>query len=128
MEHGEELDLVHHEMRQLVAEVSDPDAVAPFGVYVWSSSEPGAELGRHLERRVFGEFFGNSPETLAEEYGPYEEASSFFCVVDHRRQLPAGVLRVIRPSPAGFKTRALPAARLRASPATRKSPGRRSPG
>ena len=104
MTDGADLDLVRHELQQLVDEVTLPDPAAPFGAYIWSSSEPGAELGRYLEREVFAEFFGNSPEMLADEYGPYDDASSFFCVVDHRRSLPAGVLRVLSPSAAGFKS------------------------
>ena len=104
MEPGGELDLVRAELEERVGQVTDPDAAETFGTYVFASDEPGAELGRYLERLVFGEFFGNTPELLAEEYDPYEAASVFFCVVDHRRHLPAGVLRVIGPSDAGFKT------------------------
>lgn len=99
-----EIDLVREELRDLTTELIDTSAAAPFGAYVWAGNEPGAELGRHCERVVFEEVFGNSPELLAEQYGPYEDASIFFCVVDHKRRLPAGALRVIRPSDAGFKS------------------------
>jgi hypothetical protein len=77
---------------------------APFGVYAFSAADPFSELARHVERVVFDEFFDNSPELLAEQYGPYEASTIFFAVLDHRRRLPAGGLRVICPSPAGFKT------------------------
>ncbi|MGZ4785035.1 MAG: hypothetical protein ACXV5S_05150 [Acidimicrobiales bacterium] len=75
-----------------------------FGVYVLRSDEPAAELARSVEREVFLEFFGNTPELLAAEYGPYEEASAFICVIDHVQREPAGVMRVILPSPLGFKS------------------------
>lgn len=77
---------------------------APFGVYAFTAADPFSELARHVERVVFDEFFGNSPELLAEEYGPYEASTLFFAVLDHHRRLPAGALRMMGPSPAGFKT------------------------
>jgi hypothetical protein len=92
------------DLRTLTAQVMDSDAVEPFGVYMFRSSDPGAELGRHVERTVFLETFGNTAELLAEEYAPYEPSSVFICVFDHLRSLPAGVLRVILPSRAGFKS------------------------
>jgi len=76
----------------------------PFGVYLIDAREPASDLARRVERDVFLEFFGNTDEMLDLEYGPYESASLFLCVVDHQRRTPAGMIRVIRPSPAGFKT------------------------
>ena len=38
------------------------------------------------------------------EYGPYDEASFFLCVVDHQARRAAGMIRVISPSPLGFKS------------------------
>lgn len=98
------LDLVRLELGELVDGIVGPDATAPFGVYALEGGDPAAELGRHVERRVFGEYFGNSPHLLAAEYGPYEYSSLFLCVVDHRRRVPAGVIRVILPGPAGSKS------------------------
>jgi hypothetical protein len=69
----------------------------PFGTYVLPGLDPSAELGRSVEREVFGEFFGNSPELLAAEYGPYEANSVFFVVLDHRMRTPAGVMRILLP-------------------------------
>ena len=68
------------------------------------STDPAAELGRIVERIVFGEFFANTPELLAEEYDPYENSSVFLLVIDQRRLVPAGVSRAIVPSAAGFKS------------------------
>lgn len=92
------------ELRELAAEVSAPGAAEPFGAYIFGPDGPGAELGRHLERRVFLEAFGNTVDDLAREYAPYEASSLFIVVVDHLRQLPAGVIRVVRPSPIGLKS------------------------
>jgi hypothetical protein len=76
----------------------------PFGVYAFAADAPESELARHVEREVFYEFFKNTPELLAEEYGPYEASTLFVCVLDHRRRLPAGVIRLVLPSPVGLKS------------------------
>ncbi len=77
---------------------------SPFGLYVFPAADNAARLARRVEREVFFEYFGNTAADLEAEYGPYDPASLFFCVLDHRRRLPVGVMRVIRPSPRGFKT------------------------
>ena len=79
-------------------------ATAPFGVYALGPADPGAELVRDLERAVLLETFGNTPDLVAKEYGAYEDASLFLCVMDHRRGVAAGAMRVIRPSPVGLKS------------------------
>lgn len=76
----------------------------PFGFYILRADDPASELGRAVEREVFFEFFGNTPELMDAEYDPYESASLFLVVVDHLRRKPAGVIRMLLPSPAGFKT------------------------
>ena len=48
--------------------------------------------------------FGNTPELLDAEYRPYEPASVFLCVLDHRRLVPAGAMRLILPSAHGLKS------------------------
>jgi hypothetical protein len=101
---GEVADLRDAELRRLTQQVCAPGAAEPFGVYVFRGDEPGAKLGRHLEGAVFLEAFGNTKELLDEEYGPYEQKSVFICVVDHLRWLPAGVMRVLLPSPVGLKS------------------------
>jgi len=92
------------ELRRLARRATDPRSTAPLGVYLFRSSDPASELARHVERVVFLETFGNTPELLIKEYAPYEEVSIFLCVVDHRRHLPAGTMRVLLPSGLGFKT------------------------
>jgi hypothetical protein len=99
--------MAHEPLRDLTdaclrASVTAPDT--HFGVYALTAADPLSELARHVERVVFDEFFGNSPELLAEQYGPYEASTQFFVVLDHRRRLPAGAIRLLRPSANGFKS------------------------
>lgn len=76
----------------------------PFGAYIFHSDEPGAELARSVEQAVFLEAFGNTPDLLAKEYGPYESGSVFICVLDHLRGVPAGMMRILTSSSAGLKS------------------------
>jgi len=87
---------------RVVAAAGQPSQA--FGVYAFAAHEPESELARHVEREVFYEFFQNTPELLAAEYGPYEDSTLFVCVLDHRRRLPAGVMRLVLPSAAGLKS------------------------
>jgi hypothetical protein len=91
-------------LRRLARDVRVTATTAPLGVYLFRSTDASSELARHVERVVFMETFGNTPELLAKEYAPYEDASIFLCVVDHLRGLPAGTMRIVLPSAAGFKT------------------------
>src|SRR3954451_1174676 len=101
----DDIDLVRAELGELVDTLVDERRPSqPFGTYVLAPTDPATELGRHVERAVFLETFGDVPELLASEYAPYDGASVFFVVVDHRRRVPAGTIRVILPSPAGFKS------------------------
>jgi hypothetical protein len=94
------------DLSALLDDVIPPGSTEPMGAYLFSSADPAAELGRRLERTVFLEAFGNTPDLLEAEYDPYEPASIFFVVVDHRRRRPAGTMRIIVPSFGGppFKT------------------------
>lgn len=99
-----DLDLSRLEQRALVDAIVPEGATEPFGLYVLRGDQPAADLGRQLERAVFLETFGDTPELLAAEYDAYEASSVFFVVVDHRRRRAAGVMRVILPSPVGLKS------------------------
>jgi hypothetical protein len=96
--------MANAELHRLARQVTVPGTTAPLGVYLFHATDPVSELARHVERVVFMETFGNTPELLAKEYAPYEESSIFLCVVDHLRGVPAGTMRILLPSPAGFKT------------------------
>jgi hypothetical protein len=91
------------DLHDLAAELSAGRA-EPFGAYVFAADDPRSALARRVEEEVFDEVFGNPPELLAAEYGAYEDATVFFCVVDHVAARPAGMKRVIVDSPAGLKT------------------------
>lgn len=101
-----EIDLAQEEVRdrcmRFLGEVGYP--TEPFGVYLFPASSPDSELARHVEHVVFEETYGNTREVLDEEYGPYEDATVFVCVMDQQRHLPVGAMRLITTSPAGFKT------------------------
>jgi hypothetical protein len=75
-----------------------------FGAYFLDGSDPRSEVARSLERQVFLETFGNTPELMAEEYGPFEPASLLIAVLDHRRLAVTGMVRLIFESTAGLKT------------------------
>ena len=92
------------EMRALAAELAVPGAGEPFGAYVFRHDEPGAGLARTLETQVFWDAYDESPEVQEDEFRRYEAASFFFCIIDHRRHVPAGMMRVIVPSPHGLKS------------------------
>jgi len=99
------VDIVRAELADFVDDLTAVrQPTQPFGVYVNRSDERGAELGRFVERGVFLEVFGNTPEQLADEYDQYEPGSIFITVVDHARRVPAGTMRVLVPSAAGFKS------------------------
>lgn len=74
-----------------------------FGCYIIEAADEYSNMGRYVEGSVFYEHFGDQPELLAEEYGPYEDASTFYLVIDHEAGMPIGVLRIIHNSEAGLK-------------------------
>lgn len=75
-----------------------------FACFALESTDPFANIARQLEREVFEDAWGNDPATMKREYGPYDESSVFFMVVDTHDRVPAGVVRMIRNSSAGLKT------------------------
>ncbi|HLI15567.1 MAG TPA: hypothetical protein VKV23_05900 [Acidimicrobiales bacterium] len=91
-------------LRRLAGVLVDLSRPEPFGLYLARHDDPLSQFARYVEQRVFYETFGDSPELLAAEYGPYEASSIFFFVLDHRRGLPVGMTRIIVPSEAGLKT------------------------
>jgi hypothetical protein len=69
----------------------------PFGSYLLPAADPASELARHVERKVFSEAFGLDDRALAAEYDSYEPSTVFVCVLDHRRLVPAGTMRLVLP-------------------------------
>src|SRR4051812_3155607 len=75
-----------------------------FGCYMIGNSSKYSNLGRYVESNVFLKSFGNTPNVMESEYGPYEQASNFFVVIDQETEKPVGVMRVIENSDAGLKS------------------------
>lgn len=104
MSQAETADLKDAEVRRLTRQVIAPGADEPFGAYLFCGDDPGAALGRHVERTVFLEASGTTPEMEAEAYDPYEPSSAFICVIDQLRGIPVGAMRLVLPSSVGFKS------------------------
>ncbi len=75
-----------------------------FICYELDSASHYTPIGQFVEARVFEAAFGNTPEDMQREYGPYEEASRFFVTIDRKNQSPVGVTRAIEGTPAALKT------------------------
>jgi len=100
-------DLSDDQVVQLTTELIDEypherdDRFVCYTVDGWSRY---ANIARKIECDVFYDAFGNDPEEMMREYGPYEEQSQFFISVDREERAPTGVLRIIKNGPAGLKT------------------------
>jgi hypothetical protein len=77
---------------------------ARFACFKLEGPDRFANIARQVERAVFEDSWGNDAATMKKEYGPYDESSIFFMVVDTEEKVPAGVVRMIRNSPLGLKT------------------------
>jgi hypothetical protein len=89
-----------------------PRSADRFVGYHLAGSDELSNLGRHVEREVFQEAFGNDAAVMQALYGEYEDVSSFFVVMDQKSQAPVGALRVMRNSDAGLMTLEVAAERL----------------
>jgi hypothetical protein len=67
-------------------------------------TDPYSNIARGLEGEVFFDTWGHDAAMMRDEFGPYEQSSLFFLVIDTQAQAPAGVLRMIRNSASGLKT------------------------
>ncbi|MGY1683423.1 hypothetical protein [Geodermatophilus sp. SYSU D01176] len=59
------------------------------------------DAARTVEGRVFLQAFGNTPEVMEQEYGPFEARSRFVVVLDEESGTALGAARLILPDPAG---------------------------
>lgn len=80
---------------------SIPDALV---MYRLEGTDELSNLGRHVERQVFEERFGNNDADMRRVYGDYEGASDFFLVMDRAICRPVGTMRNIKNSPTGLLT------------------------
>ncbi|MEU4155427.1 hypothetical protein [Actinoplanes sp. NPDC026670] len=72
-----------------------PGRPGRFLTVIAADGHPLADVGRAVERTVFEPAFGNNADVMTSEYGPYEDRSRFFVVLDRQTGLPAGTTRVI---------------------------------
>lgn len=100
-------EMAPEDVRQLCSEFISGQENRPstkFACYLISNETKYSNLGRYVEGTVFNKTFGNSPKVMHDEYGPYEDASTFFVVIDQEASLPVGVMRIIENSEAGLKS------------------------
>jgi hypothetical protein len=95
------VDLASERLRGLARSVIPRGITQPFGAYCFGPFDPAAELARAVESSVLLDSYGIIPESIRAEYGEYEASSLFFCVLDHRREVPAGAVRIILPTTGG---------------------------
>ena len=95
----------HRRVTDYVYDMSDPERDAlteqflstkrlgcdRFACFALEGTDPFANIARQLEREVFEHSWGNDSATMKKEYGPYDESSVFFMVVDTHDKVPAGV-------------------------------------
>jgi hypothetical protein len=75
-----------------------------FGCYHLRGTSRFSDIARSVECRVFQHFFGNTAAAMQAAYGPYEQSSQFFLMVDRQEKCSAGTLRIIENSLHGLKT------------------------
>lgn len=103
-------ELLPDEIDELTAELLSeraseiPEEIRYITIEVDGNDNKYANIGRHLEREVFEESFGNDSEEMIREYGPYEPASVFFISFDRELSKATGALRAIGNSSRGLKT------------------------
>lgn len=72
--------------------------------YHLQGTDEFSNLGRHIEREVFEEKFGNDDAWMRKLYSAYDGISTIFVIIDQEDMRPIAALRVIRHSPIGFLT------------------------
>ncbi|MGY1739126.1 MULTISPECIES: hypothetical protein [unclassified Blastococcus] len=65
------------------------------------------DAARRIEAAVFLQAFGNTPEVMEEEYGPYEDRSRFVVVLDEESGSAVGAARFIVDDPASAPVKTL---------------------
>jgi hypothetical protein len=99
-------ELTDREVERITVEflATHPDPTGRFVSVVAGPQHPLAGVARTVERQIFEEAFGNDAAVMAAEYGPYEDRSLFFVVLDRHRRTPAGAGRVIEGTGEELKT------------------------
>ncbi|MCU7728884.1 hypothetical protein ODJ79_34665 [Actinoplanes sp. KI2] len=99
-------DLDTTEARRRIADflAAHPGRTSRFISAVVGHDHPLANVGRMVERLTFEEAFGNDTTVMTAEYGPYEDRSLFFVIIDREQGVPAGAGRIIEGTGIGLKT------------------------
>lgn len=88
----------------LAANPEVSESAATYGLLTIEGDSPYSNVARALECQIFDKYFGNDPEEMRQEYAPYEKSSKFFLLIDRENLKPAGVMRIVAPGEAGFKS------------------------
>ena len=75
-----------------------------YGVYELKGSSSDSDVARTLECEVFNQYFGNDAHLMSREYGEYEDFSDFIVVIDQKKLLAVGVVRLVSHSNKSLKT------------------------
>lgn len=100
-------DMSVEEVQQLTRQLLDQKSAVTNAIYICyevDGSDSAADIGRYVEKTQFEAVFNNSAADMHREYGPYEDASTFFISIDQENAVPTGALRIIRHSPSGLKS------------------------
>ena len=82
-------------VRELLALGVPGDGGQPLVGFHLAPGSPFGVIARRTELAVFSEAFGETKETLAHEYAPYEDVSGFFVVIDTSTGMPVGAARYV---------------------------------
>ncbi|MFC3990782.1 hypothetical protein, partial [Actinoplanes siamensis] len=83
-------------LRQLCAQaLSGHTSPNRFVALALATTDPMADVARTVERMVFEESFGLDATAMLAEYGPYEQHSYLFLILDRETGMPAGAARAI---------------------------------
>jgi hypothetical protein len=85
-------------------ELTDSDVTSTELVMHFRPSGDLLASALECEAEVFLRWFGNTREQLAQEYGPYEDATVFLVVADRRGEVVGGVRLLVPGGHAGLKT------------------------
>jgi hypothetical protein len=99
----------HAEVAELSAEAvySRGRSNGPYTLYSFQGADELADTGRYIETEVFNAKFGNGPDVMIQEYGPYEDNSELMVTIQHKEDgshWPVSALRIITLGEAGLKT------------------------
>lgn len=102
-------EISHAEVAELSAELvySRGRSDGPYTLYSVQGGDDLADTGRYIESQVFSVKFGNGPDVMIQEYGPYEDDSELMVTIQHRddgSHRPVSALRIIALGEAGLKT------------------------